>query len=49
METKAHGVIFVIDSAAAERLEDARAALVKAVSEARLAGKPILMYANLSI
>eukprot|EP00002_Diphylleia_rotans_P013261 TRINITY_DN2587_c0_g1_i2.p1 TRINITY_DN2587_c0_g1~~TRINITY_DN2587_c0_g1_i2.p1 ORF type:complete len:438 (+),score=119.56 TRINITY_DN2587_c0_g1_i2:50-1363(+) len=43
---EAHGVIFVIDSAAAERLEDARAALVKAVSEARLAGKPILILAN---
>eukprot|EP00002_Diphylleia_rotans_P007328 TRINITY_DN1685_c0_g1_i6.p1 TRINITY_DN1685_c0_g1~~TRINITY_DN1685_c0_g1_i6.p1 ORF type:complete len:392 (+),score=83.44 TRINITY_DN1685_c0_g1_i6:130-1305(+) len=41
-----HGVIFVVDSAAADRLGDACTSLHKALTSPNLDGKPVLILAN---
>ncbi|KAK3864904.1 hypothetical protein Pcinc_029440 [Petrolisthes cinctipes] len=41
-----HGVIFVVDSSDASRLEECKEVLVKLLSDKKIAGKPILVLAN---
>ena len=44
--TQSHGVIFVVDSTAPERLEEARQVLLGVLKEETVAGKPLLVIAN---
>lgn len=43
---KADGIVFVLDSADRERLEDARNELHRVLGEDELYGKPLLIFAN---
>ena len=43
---QAHGVVFVVDASAPERLPEARAVLHSALQDNRLAGKPLVIFAN---
>lgn len=41
-----HGAIFVVDSADQARMEEAREELLDAIQHEKLAGKPVLIFAN---
>jgi len=41
-----HGVVYVVDAADAERLDESRQCLQELMADERIAGKPILLFAN---
>ena len=43
-----HGVIFVIDSSAADRLQECKKELVNLLAHKRISGKPVLMWVTAS-
>jgi ADP-ribosylation factor-like protein 13B len=43
---ESHGVIFVVDASDRERLVESKEILINVIRDSRIAGKPLLIYAN---